>query len=138
MTQTNTDYLLQITPAVDRTYGATGVSDDAGVFGDHLSQAATLSGYDSHNLNNGSQQTDTACKACDDRPWSTDDFQPISQDGGNTATSQTSPPDQEESTDKVSGSKPAIEDADSDEHDSKKADDASAAEIAGAGQAAKD
>jgi hypothetical protein len=63
MTQTNTDYLLQITPAVDRTYGAAGANADAGGFDDHLSQAATLSG-------NGSQRTDTARNERDDRSWS--------------------------------------------------------------------
>src|SRR6267154_2261901 len=99
MTQTNTDFLLQITPAVDCTYGATGASADAGGFDDHLSQAATLSGDDSRNLGSGSQRTDTARSERDDRSWNTEDFKPSSHDDGKITSSQTPQSDQEESKD---------------------------------------
>jgi hypothetical protein len=115
MTQTNTDYLLQITPAVDRTYGAAAASDEPGGFNDHLSQAASFSGDDFQNLSSGSQRTDTARDGRNDSQWNTRDFKPSSRDGGNTITSQTSRTDDEESADTVSGSKPAIEEADNDD-----------------------
>jgi flagellar hook-length control protein FliK len=136
MTQTNTEYLLQIIPAVDRTYGAAGANDDAGAFDDHLSQAATLSGDESR-FASGSQRTDSARTERDEPSWNTSDFKPNSREGASTTSSPTSSSAQEESADQVSESKPASEDAERDEHDPEKSDDTTAAEIAGAGQAAK-
>jgi flagellar hook-length control protein FliK len=137
MTQTNTDYLLQITPAADRAYGAAGANDDAGGFDNHLSQATTLSGGDSRNRSSGSKRTDTSRDERDEPQWNTGDFKSTSHNADSTTTSQTPPSEQEESTDKASGSTPTIEDTKDDEHDSEKADDTVAAEVAGVSQAAK-
>ncbi len=139
MTQTNTDYLLQITPAVtDRTYGATATNDDAGKFDDHLSQAATFAGDDFHNRGSSSQRTDTARYDRDDRSWNTSASKPINSDSGSAPFSQTSATDPEQSADAVSGPKSPAEDADGDEHETETSDNATTAEVAGANQATKD
>src|SRR3954468_4142260 len=138
MTKTNTDYLLQMTSAVDRTYGGAGASDDAGAFDDHLSQAASSSGDDSRNFTSGSRRTDTVRNDRDDPQWIKPNLKSSNLDGANTSTSQTSPSDHVQSTDKPIDSKAAIEDTGSDEHDSEKLDETTAAEVAGASQAAKD
>jgi flagellar hook-length control protein FliK len=139
MTPTNTDYLLQVTtPVTDRTYSATGASDGAGKFDDHLSQASTYSGDDSRNLGSGSQRTDTARYERDDRSWNTGASKPSSHDSGSSTSSQTSQSNQAESSDGVRESTSAIEDTDGDDHETDKSDDTMAAEVAGASQAAKD
>jgi flagellar hook-length control protein FliK len=139
MTQTNTDYLLQITPAVtDRTYGAAAANDDGGKFDDHLSQAAMCSGEDSSNRGSSSQRIDTASHERDDRSWNTSASNRSNNDSGTSISSQTSPADQEQSADAVSGSKPPAEDADDDKHEAEKPDDTTAGEVAGASQVTKD
>src|SRR4051812_22913484 len=99
MTQTSTDYLLQVTTAVtDRTCSATPANGDAGKFDDHLSQAATVSDDGSRNLGCSSQRTETARYEHDDRSWNGGDFKPSGHSSGNTS-SQRSPSDQEEPVD---------------------------------------
>src|SRR6185295_3088869 len=129
MTQTNTDYLLQITPAVtDRPYGATVPNDGVGRFDDHLSQAATFSGDDSRNRGSSSQRTDTARYDRDDRSWSTGASKPSNHDSDNSPSSPRSLVDHGQTDETVSESKPPVKAADCDEHKSEKADDMTAAE----------
>jgi flagellar hook-length control protein FliK len=139
MTPTNTDYLLQVTtPVTDRAYGAAGTSDGAGRFNDHLSQASTYSADDSRNLGSDSQRPDTARYERDDRSWNPNASKPNSHDNGSSSSSQTSRSSQEDPSGGVRGSTSATEDTDGGERDNDKSDDSTAAEVAGASQAAKD
>jgi flagellar hook-length control protein FliK len=135
MTQTNTDYLLQITPAAtDRTFAATGANGDAGRFDDHLSQAATSSSDDSHSRDSSSQRAETARYDRHDRSWNTGASNASSRDDG--SSSQTLSADHEQPADVVSGSKPSSENANLDNQDNEESDDTTAAEVAGASQVA--
>src|SRR5256885_10193464 len=104
MTQTNTDYLFQVTaPTPDRTFAPAGATDGAPKFDDHLSQASTYSGDDSRNLGSGSQRTETARYERDDRSRNTSSSKPNDQNHGtgNSNSSQTLPSNQEVSSDAV-------------------------------------
>jgi flagellar hook-length control protein FliK len=141
MTQTNTDYLFQVTaPTPDRTFAPAGATDGAPKFDDHLSQASTFSGDDSRNLGSGSQRTETARYERDDRQWKNSSSEPSDQnhDNGNSTTPQTLPSNQEASSDEVRGSTSPSENADGDEHETDKSDETTATEVAGATQAAKE
>src|SRR6476660_8795576 len=110
MTQTNTDYLFQVTaPPPDRAFAATGATDGAPKFDDHLSQASTFSGDDSRNFGSGSQRTETARYEPDDRSWKTSASKPITHESGNSTSAQTSPSNQEASSDQVGESTSPVE-----------------------------
>jgi flagellar hook-length control protein FliK len=139
MTQTNTDYLFQVTaPAPDRTFAVTGATDGAPKFDDHLSQASTFSGDDSRNFGSGSQRTETARYESDDRQWNTSSSKPNDHQSENTTSPQTLPSNQESYNDGIRESTSPVEKADGDEHEIDKSDETTAAEMAGASQAAKD
>jgi flagellar hook-length control protein FliK len=139
MTQTNTDYLFQVTaPPPDRAFAATGATDGAPKFDDHLSQASTFSGDDSRNLSSGSQRTETARYEPDDRSWKTSASRPNTHESGNSTSPQTSPSNQDASSDQVGESTSPVENAEGDEHETDKPDETTAAEIAGVSQAAKE
>jgi flagellar hook-length control protein FliK len=139
MTQTNTDYLFQVTaPAPDRTFAATGTTDGAPKFDDHLSQASTFFGDDSRNLGSGSQRTETASYERDDQTWNTRASKPDNPESENSTSLQTLPSNHEASSEQVGESKSPVEKADSDEHETDKPDETTAAEVAGTSQAAKD
>src|SRR3954470_18787951 len=107
MTQTNTDYLLQIAPAMtDRSYGVPAANDSAGKFDDHLSQAATTSLYDSQ-IRTGMQRTETARYERSDQSSNTNTSKQGNRDGDTSSRSQSSQPVQDEPSDVVSGSRPS-------------------------------
>jgi flagellar hook-length control protein FliK len=139
MTQTNTDYLFQVTaPPTDRSFAATGASDGAARFDDHLSQASTHSGDDSRNLGSGSPRTDTNRYDRDDRSWNRGASKPSRNDRANSNPPQSSPSNQEDSRDRVHDSASPNDNADRDKHKTDKSDDTTAADSAGASQATKD
>ena len=112
MTQTNTDYLFQVTaPAPDRPFAATGATDGAPKFDDHLSQASNFSGDDSHNLGSGSQRTETGRYERDDRTWNTRASKPDNRESENSTSPQTLPSNHEAPSDQLDESKPPVEKA---------------------------
>ena len=153
MTQTNTDYLLQITPAVtDRTYAAPSANGGTDRFDDHLSQAATFSGEDSLNRESSSHRVDAAHPDRDERSRNSIASEPNSSNSGSPSSSQTPPVDHDRSADVVSDSKsptgheqPAdvVSDSkassdseDGEEDNTEKPDNSAGVEVAGASQLA--
>lgn len=137
MTRTNTDYLLQVTtPVTDRTYGATGATEGAANFDDHLSQASSYSGDDSRSLDSGSQRTEMARYERHDPARNDGASQPSSHDSGSSTNSQTTPVADQQSADVVSGSNAPAESTNEDDHDAEKSDETAAAEVTGASQTA--
>jgi flagellar hook-length control protein FliK len=135
MTQTNTDFLFQITPAAtDRAYPPAGASDDAARFDDHLSQAST---YSSDSSRNGgtSPRTETARYDRDDRSWSSGGSNPNGR-SSSPPPSQPAPTNHDEPMDGVSQSKPAEAAPDRDDRETNESDDTTAAETAGVAQTA--
>jgi flagellar hook-length control protein FliK len=138
MTQTTTDYLLQVAaPVTDRAYSASS-ANDGGRFNDHLSQASTLTGDDSRNNGKDSLRSDSAHYDGDERSWNTSPPEASSHDSGNSTSIPTPLSKQDESVTAASGAKASVADTGRDEHDTKKSDDNAAAEAAGAGQVACD
>src|SRR4051812_29967756 len=134
MTQTNTDYLLQVTTAVtDRTYGVP-AANDAGKFDDHLTQAASFSDKDANNRS-GSQRTESARYERDDRSWNDSGASKADKENtGSSKASQTSPTVQDEADDAVSGQTSSTEKPDGDEHETKDSENSTAAEMASSSQ----
>src|SRR3954469_22577310 len=139
MTQTNTDYLFQITsPATDRSFSVSSTDDGATKFDDHLSQASTHAGDDSRYSGSSSQRTESPRYERDDRSWSSAQPKPSSDDNRNSSSSPPSPSNQQDSGDQVDESATAVDIGDRDERETDKSDNTTTAELAGANQAAKD
>ncbi len=135
MTQTNTDYLLQITTAVtDRTYGAPAANDGADKFNDHLSQAATVSGDGFPIRSSSLQRTDTARYGNNDSSWTTSGSKQNDHSSDNSTSSRPAPTEHDESPGAVREPNSAADDSDVDSHQTDESDDSTAAEVAGAGQ----
>src|SRR3954468_13601486 len=139
MTPTNKEYFLQVrTPVRDRTYGATSPSEGVAKFDDHLSQASMFSGDDSRNSSSGSHRTDTTRNERDDRSWNNSAYMPNNHDNGSSTPSQPSSSVQDTTSDGECGTTAPNDNGDSDERETDKSDDTTAAVVAGASQAVKD
>src|SRR2546423_7178626 len=105
MTQTNTDYLLQVAaPVTDRAYSASSAGD-TGSFNDHLSQASTFTGDDSRNKGKDSLRSDSPRYDGGERSWSASPPKPSSHDNGNSSPTSTPPSNHDESPSTTAGSK---------------------------------
>src|SRR3954454_8036094 len=117
MTQTNTDYLLQIAPAAtDRTYGLPAGNDSGGNFDDHLSQFRT-SPVNDFQTRSGVQRSEKDRYERDDQPSNTSDSRQVNQDGDASARAQSSHSGQDDTADAVNRSRPSTKQSDNEEHE---------------------
>lgn len=128
MTQTTTDYLLQLTaPAADRPFSTASSNDDAGAFDDHLSQASGPSN-EARGIGSSNSRTDEPrpYHSPPDRDVYPEDRQSApsssaSSDQSRNAISSTTPPSATSNAEEPVENE-TTDDVDRDEHDSDKPD----------------